>query len=95
MTNPKFEPVFITPFTLASRLGMVNDPEMDTIDTVIGRAREMLAEERVNRVKAEVELDAWREAARLTDEYCGIDDETVIHWNRGWSLYDVAHPEVK
>lgn len=78
---------------LAGRLGMTDPP--DTVEAVIGRAREMLAEERDNRLKAEVDLDAWREAARLTDEYCGIDDDPVIYWKRGWSLYDVAHPEVK
>lgn len=39
------------------------------------------------------ELDRWREAARLTDEYIAGGPSRAIAWRRGWSLYDVAHPE--
>lgn len=99
MTNPRFEPKMITPFDLAQKLGMTDPPA--TIEAVIDRARQMLSGERESRIAAEIELDAWREAARLTDEYTmhyvkpypTPPFEGYISWLPGWSLYDVAHPE--
>lgn len=52
------------------------------------------------------DLPKWREAARLTDEYAGLENKPVdqdsggggetsyqglIYWRPGWSLFDVAH----
>ena len=60
----------------------------------------LVAALRVTRARlaaAEAELEKWHEAARLTDEYADEYEADVqcpfIVWSRGWSLYDVAHPE--
>ena len=73
------------------------------IEGVIGEilwACGFVAALRVTRARlaaAEAELEKWHEAARLTDEYADEYEADVqcpfIVWSRGWSLYDVAHPE--
>lgn len=60
MTNPRFEPEFITPFSLAKGLGMTDAP--NTVNGILDRARQMLAEEREGRIAAEVDLDECRAA---------------------------------
>jgi hypothetical protein len=84
-------PQFLTVEHLANRLGMTDPP--DTVSGVIDRARQMLSDERQARITAEIDLDAWKEAARLTDEYTLGRPGVHIYWQEGWSLYDVAHPK--